>query len=54
METDPKKLRELRLNQPHMTSEEFWQQFKKVQEDASRYAEMAKQKHSETGRVRED
>ena len=54
METDPKKLRELRLNQPHMTSEEFWKQFDKVQEDASRYAGTAKQKCSETGRVRED
>ncbi len=54
METDPEKLRELRLNQPHMTSEEAWQQFKQVQEDALRYAEMAKQPSSETGRVRED
>ena len=54
METDPKKLRELRLNQPHMTSEEFWKQFVQVQKDASRYAEMEKQKRSETGRVRED
>lgn len=54
METDPKKLREPRLKQPHVTSEEFWQQFKKVGEDASRYAQMEKQKHSETGRVRED
>jgi hypothetical protein len=54
METDPNKLRELRLNQPHMTSEEAWEQFKQVQEEASRYAETAKQPRSETGRVRED
>ena len=54
METDPKKLRELRLNQPHMSSEEFWKQFEQVQKDASRYAEMPKQKHSESGRVREE
>ena len=54
METDPAKLRELRLNQPPMTSEEWQAQFKQVQEDALRYAEMAKQQRSESSRVRED
>ncbi|MEA3213262.1 MAG: hypothetical protein QOE70_6319 [Chthoniobacter sp.] len=54
METDPKKLRELRLNQPPMTSEEFWEQFKRMQEAASHNEEMARQPRSETPRVRED
>jgi hypothetical protein len=54
METDPKKLREVRLNQPHMSSEEARLQFERVQAEASRYAEMAKRERSESGRVRED
>ncbi len=48
------KLREKRLNQPPQTSEEFWEQFRKVQQEASRMYEMQKPKDSETGRVRED
>lgn len=54
METDPKKLLAIRLSQPHMTSEEFWAQFKRVQEAALRYEETARHERSETGRVRED
>ncbi len=54
METDPQKLREIRLKQPHMSSEEARQQFERVQAAASRYEEMARQERFETGRVRED
>ena len=54
METDPKKIRELRLNMPHQTSEEARRQFEEVQREALRLYETGKLKDSETGRVRED
>lgn len=54
METDPKKLRELRLQMPRMTSAEFREQFERNQRDASRMLEIERQKRSETLRVRED
>ena len=54
METDPKKLRELRLKMPRMTSEEMREQFERNQRDASRMLEIAKQKRSEPSPVRKD
>jgi hypothetical protein len=54
METDPNKIRELRLKMPRMTSEESREQFERVQRDALRFYEMEKQKRSESSRVRED
>ena len=53
METDPKKLRELRLKMSRMTSAEVREQFERNQRDASRMLEFAKQKRSEPPRVRE-
>ena len=53
METDPKKLRELRLKMPRMTSAEVRAQFERNQRDASRMLEIEKQKRSEPSRVRE-
>ena len=54
METDPKKLRELRLKQRRLTSAEFRAQFERVQQEALRNEETARQRRSETLRVRED
>lgn len=54
METDPEKIRQLRLNMPRQTSEEVWKQFEEVQREALRLYEIEKQKSSETWRVRED
>ncbi|MEO7317985.1 MAG: hypothetical protein ABIZ56_03240 [Chthoniobacteraceae bacterium] len=54
METDPKKIRELRLKMPRMTSAEFWAQFERNQRDASRMLEIEKQKRSASSRVREN
>ena len=54
METDPKKIRELRLKMPRMTSAEARAQFEKVQQDASRMLEIERQKRSASLRVREN
>ena len=54
VETDPNKIRELRLKMPRMTSAEFWAQFERNQRDASRMLGIARQKRSEDLRVRED
>ena len=54
METDPKKLRELRLKMPRMTSEEMREQFERNQRDASRMLEIEKQKRSGSLRLRKD
>ena len=52
METDPKKLRQLRLNQPHMTSAEFYAQMERSLRAASRNAPPVKRASSANGRKR--
>ena len=42
METDPKKLRQLRLNQPHMTSAQAYAQMERSMKAASRSAQPTK------------
>ena len=49
METDPKKLREIRLNQPRMTSEEFWRQTEMIQRAVQASREAPKPKSSAPG-----
>ena len=52
METDPKKLRQLRLNQPHMTSAEAYAQMERSLRAASRHAPPQKLAPSTAGRKR--
>ena len=52
METDPKKLRQLRLNQPHMTSAEVYAQMERSLRAASRGAQPVKRAPSASGRKR--
>ena len=52
METDPKKLRQLRLNQPHMSSVEFYQQMDRSLRAASRSGQPQKRTPSAIGRKR--
>ena len=53
MKTDPRKIRELRLKMPRMTSAEAREHFERNQQDASRMAEIERQKSSGSLRVRE-
>lgn len=53
METDPKKLRQLRLNQPRMTSAEFYAQMERSLQAASRHGRPTKHTPSGNGRKRE-
>jgi Ser/Thr protein kinase RdoA (MazF antagonist) len=50
METDPKKLRQLRLNQPHMTSAEVYAQMERSLRAASRGVPPKKRTPSANGR----
>ncbi len=52
METDPKKLRQLRLNQPHMTSEQAYAQMERSLKAASQPAQPTKPARSGSGRKR--
>jgi hypothetical protein len=52
METDPKKLRELRLHQPHMTSAEAYAQMERSLQAASRRSQPTKPAPSASGRKR--